>query len=317
MTTNKILVIGELNVDLILNEIKGFPKVGTEIVAETMDFALGSSAAIMAANISSLGIDTAFCGIVGKDNYGDYVLDQLQLKKVNTQYIQRSPSSRTGVTVVMNYDQDRANITYCGAMKELDKHMIPWSTIKDFHHMHLSSYFLQEGIKNDITWIFKKAKAAGLSTSLDLQYDPEEKWDFNYKDCLPYVDLFLPNEVEILMLTGEDNTDAAIEKLKPFSNTIVLKQGKKGSRLISEKYDIKAAPFRSKNYKDAIGAGDSFNAGFIQKFLTGASPEECLRNGNLMGSLNTTCAGGTAAFSSKEYIETQIEYLLTTNTYEN
>src|SRR5690606_6935653 len=103
MTTKKILVIGELNVDLILNEIRGFPKIGTEIVADAMDFALGSSAAIMASNISSLGVDTTFCGIVGKDNYGDYVLDQLQLKKVDTQYIQRSLSSRTGVTVVMNY----------------------------------------------------------------------------------------------------------------------------------------------------------------------------------------------------------------------
>ncbi|MCG9970631.1 carbohydrate kinase family protein [Christiangramia crocea] len=317
MTSKKILVVGELNIDLILNKIQGFPKIGTEIVADSMDFTLGSSSAIMASNISILGVDTTFCGVIGNDNFGDFVLNQLQFKKVDTQFIQRSEKSKTGVTVVMSYDQDRANITYCGAMKDLNKNSIPWSDIQNFHHMHISSYFLQEGIKDDISWIFKKAKESGLSTSLDLQYDPEEKWDFNYKECLPYVDIFLPNEDELLMLTGQENQEVAIGKIKPFSNTIVIKLGKNGSRLINNKSDIKAAPYLNKKYKDAIGAGDSFNAGFIQKFLEGASPEDCLKNGNLMGSLSTTCAGGTTAFSSKEHIEAQIESLLINNNNED
>lgn len=310
MSSKKLLVVGELNVDLILNGIKGFPKVGTEIVAGAMDFTLGSSSAIMASNISTLGIDTSFCGMIGDDKFGDFVLEQLQLKNVNTRFIKISPDYKTGITVVMNYNQDRANVTFCGAMNALSINEIPWGNINDFEHFHLSNYFLQEGIKNDITRIFKKAKAAGLSTSLDLQYDPEETWDFDYKTCLPFVDIFLPNESEILALTGKGTIEAAINTIKPFANTIALKLGKEGSRLIKDKIDIEAAPFINKNYKDAIGAGDSFNAGFIQKFLEGASPEECLKNANLMGSLNTTCAGGTAAFSSKEDIEKELKQIL-------
>ncbi len=310
MNSKKLLVVGELNIDLILNEIKSFPKVGSEIVAGDMDFTLGSSSAIMASNISALGIDTSFCGMVGDDEFGDFILEQLQLRKVNTKFIKRSGKSKTGVTVVLNYDQDRANVTYCGAMKELEINGIPWDNIYNYQHLHLSSYFLQEGIKKDITEIFKRAKEAGLTTSLDLQFDPEGKWDFDYKNCLPFVDIFLPNESEILSLTKEDNNEGALEKLKTFSNTIALKLGKKGSRLVNEDEDIEAAPFENDKFKDAIGAGDSFNAGFLQKFMEGASYKECLLNGNLMGALNTTCAGGTGAFASREKINEKIQLLL-------
>ena len=310
MSSKKLLVVGELNVDLIFNGIKGLPKIGTEIVASNMDFTLGSSSAIMASNISALGIDTSFCGMIGVDEFGEFVLEQLQQKNVDTRYIKKTTAYKTGITVVMNYDQDRANVTYCGAMHALTINEIPWSNINDFDHFHLSNYFLQEGIKNDITRIFKKAKVAGLSTSLDLQFDPEETWDFDYKNCLPFVDIFLPNEAEIFALTGKATIEAAIDTIKPYTNTIALKLGENGSRLINGKLDIESAPFINKNYKDAIGAGDSFNAGFIQKFLEGASPEDCLKNANLMGSLNTTCAGGTTAFSSKEIIERELKQIM-------
>ena len=310
MMSKKLLVVGELNVDLILNGIQGFPKVGTEIVADSMDFTVGSSSAIMASNISALGIDTSFCGIVGDDKFGNFLLEELQQKNVNTRFIKQLKKYNTGVTVVLNYDQDRANVTYCGAMNALNINDIPWDNIKEFSHFHISNYFLQEGIKKDITLIFKKAKAAGLSTSLDLQYDPEETWDFDFKDCLPFVDIFLPNEIELLALTGKASIEDALKTLKPFANTIALKLGKDGSRLVNQIMNIEAAPFINKNYKDAIGAGDSFNAGFIQKFLAGASLEECLKNANLMGSLNTTGSGGTSAFSSPEYIEQQRRLIL-------
>ena len=310
MSSKKLLVVGELNVDLILNDIQGFPRIGTEIVANTMNFTLGSSSAIMASNISTLGVDTTFCGMVGDDQFGEFVIEQLELKKVSTSFIRKSLDYKTGVTVVMSYDQDRANVTYCGAMNDLKKGDIPWTNLSDFNHLHLSSYFLQEGIKKDITAIFRKAKDAGLSTSLDLQYDPEEKWEFDYKSCLPFVDIFLPNEDEIHALTGEKDLETAIDKLRAYCNIIALKLGKKGSRLIKDNIDLQAAPFLNKDYKDAIGAGDSFNAGFIQKFLAGASLEECLQNGNLMGSLNTTSAGGTAAFSSKKNIENELQKIL-------
>ncbi|HET7361614.1 MAG TPA: carbohydrate kinase family protein [Salinimicrobium sp.] len=306
----KLLVVGELNVDLILNNIQGFPKIGSEIVANTMNFTLGSSSAILASNISAMGVKTSFCGMVGDDEFGRFVVQELENKNVDTQFIKKASTAKTGITVVMSYDQDRANVTYCGAMEDLTINEIPWGQIADFNHFHLSNFFLQKGITKDIVAIFRKAKEAGLTTSLDLQWDPDNQWDFDYKACLPFVDIFLPNEAELLALSGKDNLEDAEKELLPHSNIIALKMGEKGAKVLTKNSGFTAEPFHNRTYKDSIGAGDSFNAGFVKKYLDDASLEECLHHANLMGSLNTTKRGGTTAFASPEAIEEQKKKIL-------
>lgn len=306
MSNKKILVVGELNIDLILNNIKGFPEIGSEKVAGNMDFTLGSSSAILASNISALGVQVSFCGLLGKDNFGYFILNELQTKNIDTCFVQFSEKHKTGITVVMNYDQDRANVTYCGAMNALNMEHIPWEQITEFDHLHFSNYFLQPGMQPYIVELFKKAKEAGLSTSLDLQVDPDDKWDFDYKTCLPFVDIFLPNEKELLSLSQKNNLESAIGEIKPYANILAIKLGDKGGRVLQGEKDIAIKPYLNKTYKDAIGAGDSFNAGFLKKFLQGASLQECLDYANLTGSLSTTAAGGTGGFVNTNEIDSRI-----------
>jgi sugar/nucleoside kinase (ribokinase family) len=136
----------------------------------------------------------------------------------------------------------------------------------------------------------------GLTTSLDIQWDPAEKWNFNYKEVLPFVNVFLPNEQEVLSLTGENNLDNAITILTNYCKNIVVKLGSKGSIVANNGKSTLKKSYFNKNVIDAIGAGDSFNAGFIFKFINGNNIEECQSFGNLTGAINTTTAGGTAAF---------------------
>lgn len=306
MSKKKILVVGELNIDLILNNIQGFPEVGSEKIANRMDFTLGSSSAILATNIAALGVPTSFCGLLGKDSFGKFILKELQNKNVDIRFIQLSEIHKTGITVVMSYDQDRANVTYCGAMNELSIKDVPWNNLTEFDHLHFSNYFLQPGIQADIVELFKRAKEAGLTTSLDLQVDPEDKWEFDYKECLPFVDIFLPNEKELLRLTRSSSLEEAIDQVKPFTNILALKLGDKGGRVIHESEDIALKPYLNNKYVDAIGAGDSFNAGFLKKYLAGASLTECLDYANLTGSLSTTAPGGTGAFTNNEILEDKL-----------
>jgi sugar/nucleoside kinase (ribokinase family) len=292
-----VLVIGELNVDILLNRLKGLPVIGQEILAEEMTFTLGSSSAIFAANLASLGITTSFCGMVGKDMYGKFILDELTNRKVDTQFIVEVPDYQTGITVVLNYEQDRANVTYCGAMEHLQFSDIPVQQFSSYKHLHLSSYFLQKGLQKNIVALFKAAHEAGLTTSLDIQWDPENKWQFPYEACLPYVDFFLPNEAEILALTGTNQLCNALELLGAFGNTIVVKRGVNGALSYYKGSYTEATPYLHEQFVDAIGAGDSFNAGFISSFLQGRSLHDSLMFGNLTGAINTTASGGTGAFS--------------------
>ncbi len=298
MNKKKILVVGELNIDIILDDINGIPVIGHEILADKMNITLGSSSAIFASNIATLGVETSFCGIVGKDLFGEFILDELKNKQVRTFYISQTDAHKTGATIVLNYSQNRANITHCGAMDALDITCIPIAELSNFDHLHFSSYFLQKGVQADIVYLFKSAKEKGLTTSLDIQWDPHNKWDFPYKDCLPFVDIFLPNESEILMLSGEGKLNKALEKIGVFANLIIVKLGVNGAIAFEKGIATSSPPYLHRHFVDAIGAGDSFNAGFIYKYLLHCPLEENLQFANLAGAINTTAAGGTAAFES-------------------
>ena len=297
-----VIVVGELNVDLILNSIDSFPEMGKEKLAKDMTLTLGSSSAIFASNLSALGAKVAFVGMIGADAFGNLVKDSLSAKKVNTDYLIISDKWNTGATIVLNYSEDRAMVTYPGAMEHLTMNDISEEALSSAKHLHFSSYFLQPGIQKDIAALFKMAKEKGLTTSLDIQWDPNEKWDFNYKEVLPFVDVFLPNEQEALLLTDEKELDKAIKKLTPFAKHLVVKLGRKGSMVVTDSKSTFKKSFLNENVVDAIGAGDSFNAGFIFRFINGFDIDECQTFGNLTGAINTTAAGGTAAFDNYEQI---------------
>ena len=113
-----VVVIGELNVDIILNHISQFPEIGKEILAENLTVTLGSSSAILASNLSTLGTSVAFIGKIGNDSFGNVVLESLKSKGVNISNVIKSEVYNTGATIVLNYEQDRAMITYPGAMND-------------------------------------------------------------------------------------------------------------------------------------------------------------------------------------------------------
>jgi sugar/nucleoside kinase (ribokinase family) len=293
-----IIVLGELNVDIILNRIDKFPEMGKEILAGNLDLTLGSSSAIFASNLSSLGARVAFIGKIGNDGFASTVLESLESRGVDTSHIIRSETFNTGATIVLNFGNDRAMVTYPGAMEDLKVEEIDTGFLKTAKHLHFSSIFLQPGIKPDLPRLFHEAKSMGLTTSLDPQWDPAEKWDINPKELLPHLDVFMPNRMEFLNLTSTDSLEEGIEKIKHIAPEliVVVKDGTNGAYGWNGKTMIYQPSFLNENPEDCIGAGDSFNAGFIRKFTMGASLAECLEYGSLTGALSTTCAGGTGAF---------------------
>ena len=297
-----VVVVGELNVDLILNSIDSFPEMGKEKIAKDMTLTLGSSSAIFASNLSALGAKVTFVGKIGEDAFGSLVKESLQAKNVNTDFLLISKKLNTGATIVLNYSEDRAMVTYPGAMEDLTIKNINEEVITSAKHLHFSSFFLQPGMQSGLFKLFKMAKENGLTTSLDIQWDPKEDWNFNYNEVLPFVDVFLPNEQEAILLTGEKELDKAISKLTPFAKCVVVKLGSKGSVIATYRKSVFKESYLNDDVVDAIGAGDSFNAGFIFKFINGNDIEECQRFGNLMGAINTTAAGGTAAFINYDQV---------------
>jgi len=298
-----IIALGELNVDLLLNKIGGFPEVGKEIFAKEMTLTLGSSTAIFAANAASLGAKVSFLGMVGNDDFGAFVRTSLEKRGVDTSNLIEVSTAATGLTAILNYDQDRANVTYPGAMSIMGVKDIRPEVIAQAKHVHISSIFLQETLHKDVYEIVKLVKDNGATLSMDMQFDPEEKWDFDYKKILPLVDIFMPNIQELTAITGKKTLEEAVAEVRPYINVLVVKMGSKGSTVVTKEGEKFLPAMLNSNVVDAIGAGDSFNSGFITAFVQGKDLEYCQYLGNLTGAINTTAAGGTGAFTSKEAVE--------------
>lgn len=299
-----IIALGELNVDLILNQIEGEPEIGKEKFAKQMTLTLGSSTAIFAANAAALGAKVAFCGMIGDDSFGDLVETSLKAKGVDTRYLIRQNRYATGATICMSYDEDRANLTYQGAMDFMELKDIDPEVFKEAKHIHISSIYMQSGVKRDLMKILELCKENGVTTSLDSQWDPAEKWDLDYKAVLPLVTVFMPNETELKFLTRSETLEEAIDKIRPYTNAAVIKCGSKGSILVRKgQPDRMQKALLNDHVVDCIGAGDSFNSGFLTRFAAGDDLVRCQEYGNMTGAVNTTAAGGTTAFTNREDVE--------------
>lgn len=289
------VVVGELNVDLILEKVNALPQLGKERVADAMTLALGSSSAILAANASAVGMDVGMIARAGRDIFGRFVIDCLRARGVDTRHVRTTPDVQTGLTAVYTQDEDRGAVTYPGAMEDLTLNDIPWSYLREARHLHLSSYFLQTGLRPQCVDLFRRAKEFGLTTSIDTNWDPDESWGEDLLDVLAFIDVFLPNEHEARLITREDDLDRAMEKLSELVQIVVVTCGADGVRA-REGSELHQIPAVEVQPVDAVGAGDSFNAGFLYQLLQGESLECCLQFGAITGAYSTLSAGGTAAF---------------------
>jgi sugar/nucleoside kinase (ribokinase family) len=170
----------------------------------------------------------------------------------------------------------------------------------DARHLHLSSFFLQQALRPRIAELFRLAKQAGLSTSLDTNDDPEDRWAPDVLEGLKWVDVLLPNEYEACRLAQAEDPLRALDFLGARVPLVVMKRGEKGAlaRRGSETFDSSSPKIAA---VDTIGAGDSFDAGFLHQFIRGGEISECLRYGNLAGALSATRSGGTEAFRDAQH----------------
>jgi sugar/nucleoside kinase (ribokinase family) len=299
MPTLDVCVVGEINLDLILY---GLPKelvLDRELLATGMALTLGSSSAIFAHNLAMLGNKVGFISKTGGDALGKMAVERLSVAGVEvTRIKQTTGRTATGVTVVLPYLQQRYILTYPGTMFELQYSDLDMGYVRSAQHLHVSSFFLHRALRPRIPDLFRQAKAAGLSTSLDTNDDPENKWDRDLLEALSHVDVFLPNDREAKKIARTDDLSKAINMLAELCKIVVVKRGASAAICRSGQEQCSLMPPSVKSVDD-VGAGDSFDAGFIHQFLTGAKLEDCLAFANIAGAYSTTKEGGTEAFRDR------------------
>ena len=288
----RVLVAGEINVDLVLHGAHALPVPGKETLVEDVVMTLGSASAICAVGLARLGTPVAFVGKVGADTWGDFCVDALRAAGIDVSRVVRDPALKTGVTVSISSPRDRALVSFLGSIRALKAEDVDDRALRGFDHLHVSSYFLQEGLRPGCRALFARARAAGLSTSLDPGFDPSERWGWDIRDTLGDTDLFFPNEVELSAITGRTDIVEALRSLENGRTRTVAKLGAQGCLALEggAAVTVRAFPI---DPVDTTGAGDSFDAGFLHRWLEGGSLLECLRWGAACGALSTRALGGT------------------------
>jgi sugar/nucleoside kinase (ribokinase family) len=300
VTTFDVSVIGELNLDLILYGLPGELVRERELLASDLSITLGSSSAIFAHNLARLGNKVGFSSSIGDDPLGEICLQRLEEANVDLSRVRRLKNKTTGLTVILQQAKERYILTYPGTMYEFGERELDFDYIFSAKHLHVCSYFLQKGLRASWTDILRRAKAAGLTTSLDTNDDPEDRWSDDVESLFKYVDILLPNEREACKLAQVDEIERAADILSKKVSVLVIKRGSQGAlaRVGEDKY-VNLPP--EVDMVDPVGAGDSFDAGFIHQFIRGANIVDCLISGNIAGALNVTRVGGTEAFRDSKH----------------
>jgi sugar/nucleoside kinase (ribokinase family) len=295
-----VTIAGELNLDLILYGLPEELPSERELLADNLMLTLGSSSAIVAHNLAALGVKVGFASCVGDDPLGHIAVERLRNVGVDVSKVRMSGTTKTGLTVILQHPNGRKILTYPGSIFALTFDDLDLSYLADARHFHLSSFYLQRGLRARVPELLQKLKSAGLTVSLDPNDDPEDRWAGELKEALRYVDVLLPNAREAQQIAGTNDLQSAIDTLAQMVPVVAAKRGAEGA--IARKGDQPfVSPAVQVTAMDAVGAGDSFDAGFISQYILGADLAACLEYGNLAGAFSTTRPGGTEAFGDRLY----------------
>jgi sugar/nucleoside kinase (ribokinase family) len=289
-----VLIAGDANVDLLLHDAPPL-ELDTEKLAKGMDLTLGGSSSITAFNLARLGTRVGFISVLGDDFFGRFVAERLRWAGVHLDHLKWLPGQKSGLTIWHIRGARRAGITYEGTISLLRASDIPDRYLAKFRHLHVGAYFLGKNLHAGAPALFRRAHQLGLTTSLDCNYDPAEKWESGIRSVLKETDIFFPNEDEARHLSGKGDAKAAAAELRKLARIVAVKRGARGVLVHSAAgiLELKAARVKA---VERTGAGDSFNAGFLSQFVRGKPLAECARAGIRAGGRAVTRFGGTTAF---------------------
>jgi sugar/nucleoside kinase (ribokinase family) len=298
-----VTLVGEANLDLVLYGLPDELPEDREMVANGMTMTLGGSPAITAHNLAALGSRAGLITAASDDLFASMCLGDLSSAGVDlSRVVRKSNGPGTGVSVLLQHQDSRRTLTYPGNTLDLRWEDLDLEYLRSASHFHLSSYFLQEGLRKDVPRLFTHLKQAGLTISVDPNDDPLGLWGDAFFEILKYVDVLMPNEREACEMMRDSDAERAIDRLAGLVPLLVVKRGERGATAIERgrRYESEAVAVKS---IDAVGAGDSFNAGFLHGFVRGWPLDRCLHFGNLTGSFSTTAPGGVQAFRDRARLD--------------
>jgi sugar/nucleoside kinase (ribokinase family) len=320
VTDFDLAVLGDCNADLLVCGDDVVPAFGQqERLVDEAKLTIGGSGGICASGAARLGLRVAMIGVLGDDVFGRFMRDALTERGVDVSAVRTDRQVPTGLTVHLVRGDDRAMLTNPGTIERLRPEIVDADLLASSRHVHVSSYFLQSGLWDGLSGLLGRARKAGATVSVDPNWDPSGTWDRGFSGIFGFLDFLLPNSAEATELartTAGSSSDlaspeAAARVLTAAGATVAVKLGAEGALAAAPDGSLVRVPaLRGVRPKDSVGAGDSFDAGFLAANLWGWDTRQALALGAACGALSTRASGGADAQPARDEAVAAAERLL-------
>ena len=295
-----ILCCGNISLDIAVRSVDQF-NWGTSTWVDSIQQNMGGNGSNTAYTLGMLGVPVRLLGMVGDDAAGERVLSILRSAAVDLEFVGRSKGPTTTTVCLVKPDGNRLFLQQLGSSAEVYPEPIEFTEplLRDVSHFHQANVFSLPNMRQNAPESLRRARAGGLTTSLDTGWDVRGRWIKDVAACLPFLDLLFMNHDEARMLTGESDPEQAARRLQEKGATdVVIKLGAEGCAVFTAKassrfpaYEIEAV--------DTTGAGDSFVAGFLAALSEGKSYAEAAGFANAVGAMSVQSLGAVNGIRSR------------------
>jgi sugar/nucleoside kinase (ribokinase family) len=303
--TSDVLCAGIVVADHVCTPIHHLPAAGELVLAERLLLSIGGCAANVAVDLAKMGLEPAVVGRVGGDAFGKVVAAMLNDHRVDVSALQVSPDFDTSQTLIVNVaGEDRRFIHTFGANAHFRAADIPPERVARCRVLYLGGYLVMPRVEQDeLAAVFAAARRAGARTVLDVVTPGPGEYLPRLERLLPHVDVFLPNNHEAELITGERQPLRQAEAFRQLGvGTAIITMGAEGTVLVDECRRLRAGVYPVP-FVDGSGGGDAFAAGYIYGLLDGRDPEDCLRVASALGASCVRAIGTTTAVFSRAECE--------------
>lgn len=290
-----VLCFGIIVSDHLCLPISHLPKAGELVLSPRFELTIGGNAANVSTDLAKLGVNVGVVGLVGRDVFGRHVRESLEAAGVDCRLLCESPTSQTAQTLIVNVrGEDRRFIHAVGANAEFDASQVTPDMVRACRVLFLGGYLLADNPPaENVVRLFQAARDAGIPTLLDVVLPgPGDYWP-RLKPVLALTDVFMPNEDEATLMTGETDPWRQAEAFRAAGvRTAIITRGGAGCVVVSEHERFEAAAHQVP-FVDGTGSGDAFVSGFILGLLRGESVTRCVELGSALGASCVRSTGAT------------------------
>lgn len=306
----KILCVGDLVVDIFASPLARLPEPGELVLAEKIAVFPGGNALNTAVALRRLGQQVAIAGSVGDDALGRLLLDQMQILGLNIRCVRQEPDGKTASTFIVRAEgEDRRFIHSLGVAATFNGEHVSAELITDNGIMLVGGY-LKLGAWDDeiLAHLMRCAQQQNCKVVLNICIAQDSGVD--PRRCLPllkYVDVFVPNEDEARILTGETTPARQAKALRRAGARVaVITRGDQGLYADDGNHTVEMGVFRVP-LVDPSGCGDCFTAGLIAALSRDWDLIRALEFGSAVGAIGATALGCTDGVPSFDEVECFIQ----------